>query len=223
MALEPGGGAIAVTPTRTHRRDLAPPAEVIEVARCTMGAIDLDPYSTAEVNHVVQAARYLERDSDLGIATGRHWSPISQKRVLLAIPSGMTASRALANKLLQEYRGGHIQQAVLWLGCNEALAACPWVWDFPICIPWTRLAPTFWDDELEKSIRVAPADWSPIVYLPQASPSTAFTAGLARFHAAAAPYGRIVLDQWSGESGWQDCYRARMGRDYGQRRAEVPA
>jgi hypothetical protein len=188
---------------------------VIDVARCTMGAIDLDPYSTAEVNHVVQAARWLERDRDISIAAGRHWSPLGQKRVLLAIPGGMTVSRALANKLLQEYRGGHIHQAVLWLGCNEALAACPWTWDFPICVPWTRLAPTFWDDELEQPVRVTPTDWSPIIYLPPAFPTTAFTSGLARFHAAAAPYGRVVLDQWSGETRWRDSYRATTGKEYG--------
>jgi hypothetical protein len=202
------------------RRDLAPPAAVIDVARCTMGAIDLDPYSTAEVNHVVQAARWLERDSDLFISGGRHWSPLGQKRVLLAIPSGMRASRVLANKLLKEYRGGHIAQAVLWFGSNEALIACPWIWDFPICIPWTRLAPTFWDDELERSVPVNPADWSPIVYLPPAAPSEAFASGLARFHAAAAPYGRVVLDQWSGDGRWRDCYQAATGKPYGSRKRE---
>lgn len=187
-----------------------------------MGAIDLDPYSTAEVNHVVQAARYLERDGDMEIAAGRHWSPAGSKRVLLAVPSGVVASRTLANKLLQEYRDGHVREAVLWLGCNEALPACPWIWDFPICVPWGRLAPTFWDDELEESCRVTPADWSPIVYLPPASPSTAFTAGLAKFWSAASPYGRVVLDQWSGESRWRDCYRAATGRDYGETRREAP-
>lgn len=211
-------------PPSADRRDLAPPAAVIDVARCSMGAIDLDPYSTAEVNHVVQAARWLERDRDLSISAGRHWSPLGKKRVLLAIPSGMKASRVLANKLLHEYRGGHISQAILWLGSNETLAACPWIWDFPICIPWVRLAPTFWDDELERSIRVTPADWSPIVYLPPASPSEDFASGLARFHAAASPYGRIVLDQWSGDGRWRDCYQAATGRPYGAaRKREIEA
>jgi len=202
-------------PPSADRRDLAPPAAVIEVARCTMGAIDLDPYSSAEVNHVVQAARYLERDADLEVVTKRHWSPAGQKRVLLAVPNSIKTSRALANKLLQEYRNGHVLQAVLWFGRSEVLTACPWVWDFPICIPWRRLAPTFWDDELEQSARSNPTDWSPIVYLPPASPAQVFTSGLARFHAAAAPYGRVVLDQWSGETRWRDCYRAATGRDYG--------
>jgi hypothetical protein len=195
-------------------RSIIPPAAVIDVARATMGAIDLDPFSEAEINHVVQASRYLERTDDMEVLVGRHWSPGGQQRVLLAIPSGLRRSRALANKLLSEYRAGHISQAILWGGSNELLTACPWIWDFPVCLPFRRLAPQFWDDELERPERVLPADWSAIVYLPPAEPSATFRSAVARFHAAAAPVGRIVLDEWSGESRWQDCYQARMGKPY---------
>lgn len=194
--------------------NLLPPAHVIEVARCTMGAIDLDPYSNAEINHVVQASRYLERDEDMAIATGRHWSPGGSKRVLLAVPNGLRRSRALANKLLREYRAGNINEAIFWSGSNEILASCPWLWDFPICLPFRRLAPRFWDDELEQTARVLPADWSAIVYLPPPSPSSAFIDGLTRFHAAASPYGRVVLDEWNSESRWQECYQASVGKPY---------
>jgi len=193
---------------------LIPPAHVIEVAHCTMGGIDLDPYSSAEVNHVVQASRYLDRDNDMAVATGRHWSPGGGKRVLLAIPNGLRRARALAGKLLAEYRAGHIDQAVIWSGSNEILAACPWLWDFPICLPFRRLAPQFWDDELEQAARVPPADWSPIIYLPTPAPSGAFREALARFHAAASPYGRIVLDEWSGESRWQESYQVTLAKPY---------
>jgi|688.fasta_scaffold305155_2 hypothetical protein len=193
---------------------LLPPAHVVEVARCTMGAIDLDPYSNAEINHVVQASRYLERDEDMAIATGRHWSPGGSKRALLAVPNGLRRGRALANKLLCEYRAGSINEAIFWSGSNEILASCPWLWDFPICLPFRRLAPRFWDDELEQTARVLPADWSAIVYLPPPSPSGAFREGLARFHAAASPYGRVVLDEWSGESRWQESYQVSVGKPY---------
>jgi hypothetical protein len=195
-------------------RQLIPPAAVIEVARATMGGIDLDPYSDGEINHVVQAARYLERTDDLEVATGRHWSPAGAKRVLLAAPNGLRRSRALANKLLAEYRAGHIHQAILWSGSNELLTSCPWIWDFPVCLPFRRLAPQFWDDELERAERVLPADWSAIAYLPPPEPSATFRSAVARFHAAAAPIGRVVLDEWSGESRWQDCYEARIGKAY---------
>jgi hypothetical protein len=193
---------------------IIPPAAVIEIARSTMGAIDLDLFGNAETNHVVQAARYLDQTDDLEILTGRHWSPGGQKRALLAVPSGLRRSRAMANKLLSEYRAGHISQAILWGGSNELLTACPWLWDFPICLPFRRLAPQFWDDELERPERVLPADWSAIVYLPPAEPSATFRSAVARFHAAAAPTGRIVLDEWSGESRWQECYQARTGQPY---------
>lgn len=179
-----------------------------------MGGIDLDPYSTAEVNHVVQAARYLERSPYIDIAAVRHWSPAGEKRVFLGIPNGVPMGKALANKLLQDYRAGHVREAILWPGSNEVLTRCPWIWDFPVCIPFSRLAPQFWDDELEETVRVPPADWSPIVYLPIACPSSAFIASLARFHAAASHHGRIVYDQWSGESDWEACYQVSLKRPY---------
>jgi hypothetical protein len=193
---------------------LIPPVAVVEVARCTMGGIDLDPFSSSQGNHVVQAARFLEATDDLEVATGQDWSPSGRRRVLLAVPGGLRRLRALANKLLAEYRAGRITEAVLWSGSNELLVGCPWLWDFPICLPFRRLAPRFWDDELERAEPVLPADWSPIVYLPPASPTEAFRDGVARFHAAAAPIGRIVLDEWSGESRWRECYATRMGKPY---------
>jgi hypothetical protein len=196
------------------RRQLIPPAAVVDIARATMGGIDLDPCSSSEINHVVQAGRYFECTDDLEVAVGRHWSPSGSKRVLLATPNGLRRSRALANKLLAEYRAGHVNQAILWSGSNELLTSCPWVWDFPVCLPFRRLAPRFWDDELERSERVLPADWSAIVYLPPAEPSAVFRGAVARFHAAAAPIGRVVLDEWSGEGRWQKCYRALTGKDY---------
>lgn len=193
---------------------LLPPHAVVEVARATMGGIDLDPFSSSQGNHVVQAARFLEATGDHEEATIADWAPGGRRRVLLAVPGGLRRLRALANKLLAEYRTGRIAEAVLWSGSNELLTGCPWLWDFPVCLPFRRLAPRFWDDELERAEPVLPADWSPIVYLPPAFPAEAFRAGVARFHAAAAPIGRIVLDEWSGESRWQECYRDRMGRPY---------
>lgn len=185
-----------------------------------MGGIDLDPYSTAEVNHVVQAARYLDRSPHIEIAAGRHWSPAGDKRVFLGIPSGVPLGKAMAKKLLNEYRAGHIREAIFWPGSNEVITRCPWIFDFPVCFPFSRLAPQFWDDELEKTIRVAPANWSPLIYLPVAWPSSACQASLSRFHTAASHHGRVVMDRWSGESHWRDSYRSSMKRDYDDRPPE---
>lgn len=196
----------------TPRRQLSPPKAVVEVARATMGSIDLDPYSTEEANRLVQAARYLDRDDDPEIVTGRHWSPAGSKRLFLGIHSNIGITRALLEKALAEYRGGHVNEAILWFNANEALTHCPWLWDFPICLPFRRLAPCFWDDELEKYIRVQPATWSAIAYLPVASPAELFARSVARFHAAAGALGRVVMDQWSGEGLWEAAYRAGPGR-----------
>lgn len=196
----------------TQRRSLSPPKAVVDVARATMGGIDLDPYSTEEANRLVQAARYLDRDDDPEIVTGRHWSPAGSKRLFLGVHSNIGITRALLEKALAEYRGGHVTEAILWFNTNEALTHCPWLWDFPICLPFRRLAPCFWDDELEKFIRVQPASWSAIVYMPPASPPGLFARAIARFSAAAGPLGRVVVDQWSGEGIWEAAYRAAVDR-----------
>jgi hypothetical protein len=198
----------------TERPELIPPLEVIEVARCTMGAIDLDPYGSADGNRVVQAARFLERSGDLELVSQRAWTSSGGNRLLLAVPAGLRLARALATRLLVEYRAGRVQQAVFWCGNSEILAACPWLWDFPICLPFRRLAPRYWDDEIEQAVRVSPAGWSAIVYLPPAAPAEAFQRGLAAFSAAAGPYGRVLLDQWSGDNEWWPAsYRALTGRE----------
>lgn len=197
------------------RQDLIPPFAVVEIARATMGAIDLDAYSTGQVNRVVQAARFLDRScEDLESILEQDWEPSGAGRLFLGIHSGAAKGRSLANKALREYRAGRLQQGVLWLGANETLALCPWIWDFPVCLPFRRLAPTFWHDELEEPIRVAPSDWSAIAYLPPATSGPAFSNALARFHAAAGGYGRVILDQWSGESRWLDAHQALLRKRY---------
>jgi phage gp46-like protein len=197
---------------------LAPPLEVVEIARCTMGSIDLDPFSCSDVNRIVQAARYADRSVDPVIASGRFQTQTSasvaaNRRILLAVPSRLPMARALAERLLKLYRSGLVAQAVFWCGNSEILAACPWLWDFPICLPFRRLAPRYWDDEIEQPVRVSPAGWSPVVYLPPSSPAESFQKGLAAFSAAAGLYGRVVLDQWSGDNGWwPDSYKALTGK-----------
>jgi hypothetical protein len=188
------------------------------VARCTMGSIDLDPYSTRDVNRIVQAARFTERSQDPVIAAGRFRVQIGTsvspgKRVLLAVPAGLRMARALAERLLKDYRSGSVSQAIFWCGNSEILSGCPWLWDFPICLPFRRLAPRYWDDEIEQPVRVSPAGWSPIIYLPPASPSESFQRGLAAFCSAANPYGRVVFDQWSGDNNWWPAsYQALTGK-----------
>lgn len=203
---------------RPARIDLAPPPEVVQAARATMGAIDLDPYSTPSINGLVLAARFYDRDSeDLEAVLARPWEASNGGRLFAGIPAGAGATRRLLNKILREYRGGRINEAFIWIAHNETLIRAPWIWDFPLCLPFRRLRPCYWEDELERWQTVAPSDWSALLYLPPASPPEDFYTKLSRFHSACSPLGRIVFDSNSGEDEWQRAYELRIGSAYDYR------
>lgn len=200
------------------RCELAPPPEVITLARAVLGAIDLDPYSTPAINGLVGAARFHDRDSlDFNALLAMDWDCPGEGRLFAGPPSGAGVTRRLLNKTLREYRAGRIQQALLWLAHNETLIRAPWLWDFPLCIPFRRLRPCFYDDELEQWRTVSPSDWSALLYLPPASPPVAFATALSRFCVAAAPLGRVVFDSSSGDDTWQHSYQSLIGRPYNYR------
>lgn len=200
---------------RPDRVDLAPPPEVVRAARATLGAIDLDPYSTALINGLVLAGRIYDRDQeDFDAVLARPWDSRGDGRVFIGPPTGAGVSRRLLHKLLAEYRSGRVRQAVVWLGHNETLIRTPWLWDFPMCLPFRRLRPCYFDDELEEWRSVAPSDWSAIVYLPPASPPEAFHTGFSRFAVAFGALGRVVFDSGSGDDDWQRHYQVLTGRAY---------
>lgn len=190
---------------------LAPPQAVIDVARRTMGAIDLHVGGDAQTIRLSEAVVQLPAGD---LVRGSQLPAAGKGRALLAATGGTRKARLLAGLLLDAYRSSRVKEAVIWCGGSEILPRCPWLWDFPICIPFRRLAPQFWDDELEEFARVAPSAWSPIIYLPPAAPREAFIRGLARFHAAAGVFGRVVFDERSGDSPWRDAYRSLTGRSY---------
>ena len=94
------------------------PAEYIEAARATMGAIDLDPASCAMANRVVRAARFYDREAN-GLSQqwyGRVWvnPPYSDYK-------GQAAEWAA--RLLSEYRAGRVQQGVLLVNLSTVYQA----------------------------------------------------------------------------------------------------
>lgn len=203
---------------RVDRVDLAPPEEVVLAARSVLGAIDLDPYSTPEINRLVTAARIYDRDvEDLDDVIAKHWEAPGERRVFVAPPVGAACTRRLINKTLREYRRGSVREALLWLAHNETIIKAPWVWDFPMCIPFRRLKPVWWDDELEVFRNVQPSDWSAICYLPPTESSNEYHAKLSRFHTVFNPFGRVVVNEMSGEGDWEVSYKAMMKRSYNYR------
>jgi len=203
---------------RPAKCDLAPPPEVLTPARAVLGAIDLDPYSTPVINRLVLAARLYDRDrDDIETVLARPWECPGQGRVFLGPPIGAGASRRLLNKTLREYRAGRVRQALIWLGHNETIIRAPWLWDFPLCLPFRRLRPCYYDEELDEFRTVSPSDWSALVYLPPSDSAADFHAHLSRFHVAFAPLGRVVFNQYSGEDDWVAAYQQTMKHPYNYR------
>jgi hypothetical protein len=197
------------------RLDLAPPQDIILPSRSVLGAVDLDPYSTPTINRVVMAKRIYNRDEgSIEDMLARDWEAPGEKRVFVGIPIGAGATRRILNKLLREYRAGRVSHAIAWIGHNEAIIRMPWLWDFPMCLPYRRLRPCYWDDELDKFRNTSPSDWSAVVYLPPVDDSYGFHSGLSKFHVAFSPIGRVVFNEYSGEDDWTEAYKVAMKQPY---------
>ena len=205
--------------------NLVAPREVIDAAKSTMGAIDLDPYVTRDGNRQVQASRYFDRDQEsVADIINRDWDAGESGRVFLAPVTTARDTRSLLNKLLREYRSGTVTEAVIWLNQNESLTRVPWLWSFPICLPFKRLKPTWYDDELDEFRRVNTAFWSPVIYMPPVvAPVLGSGSGqlhaerLSRFYSAFSLIGRIVYDSESGSDDWEKAYKAVTGGAFNYR------
>lgn len=189
------------------RQDIIPPRDVVAAAQALMGSIDLDPYSTAEVNRLVTAKRYLDRNTlSIPEITATPWDSHENCRVFFGVPSGATNTKDLLDKALREYKRGRVQQVVAWIGANEALIRAPWIWDFPVCLPFRRLRPCYWDDELAEFRPVAPSQWSAVLYMPPREPTDLYYKAMSRFHVVFSPMGRVVFNEYSGERDWEHSY-----------------
>lgn len=200
-----------------HRLSLAPPPQLVDAAKAVMGAIDFDPWSTRDINKLVGAGRFLDRDThELDTVLSMDWDLPGEKRAFIAPAHGAQWTRRLCNKALREYRRGAIDEAVLWLAHNESLTKLPWIWEFPVCIPFKRLRPCYWDDELETFRNISPSSWSALVYLPPPDPQS-FHTKLSRFHNAFFPIGPVIFNEMSGQNEWEKAYEIGMRKKYNYR------
>ena len=136
-----------------------------------------------------------------------------EKRAFIAPAHGAQWTRRLANKALREYRKGRIDQALLWISHNESLTKLPWMWEYPVCIPFRRLRPCYYDDELETFRQVSPSSWSAVVYLPPTDPQM-FHARVSRFHNTFFPTGPVIFNEMSGQNEWEKAYEVGMKKRY---------
>lgn len=185
------------------------------MARAVLGAVDFDPFSLPVINRAVQAKRFYDRSTmSLDDICAKEWSAPGEGRAFVSPPGTAVEVRRLLNKTLREYRAGNIRQAILWISQNENLTRCPWLWDYPICIPFRRLRPLVWDEDWGEFMDVTPAAWSAVVYLPPAENAVDFHVMLSRFHASFSAFGRVVFNQYSGETDWEDAYAVYMKKAY---------
>ena len=106
------------------------PQEIINLARCVMGGIDLDPASSATANRTVRATRFFT-DVEDGLA--QSW----EGRIWLNHPFGRKENPLWINKLMHEWDMGNIQQA-----CCITFAATNEKWFQPLMqFPQCYLSP----------------------------------------------------------------------------------
>ena len=192
----------------------APPEDFVTASRGTMGGIDLDPYSTKLNNTLIGARSIFDlEEHSLESILEREWGPVGKGRTMVFCPAGMDPNRLMLHKLLQEYRQGRVSQATILLTNPETASKVPWVWDFPICIPFRRPRIRWWDEELGRFGTYTPPNWGFIAFLPPQG-ADAFMEGLNSFHAAFSAMGRIVLNELGGDTTWQTHYRQLYRKDY---------
>lgn len=197
----------------------SPPKEIILMTKAVFGNIDLDPYSLPAINRAIMAKRYFDRSRmSMDDICAAPWEAPGDRRVFVSAVGNASDTRRLLNKTLMEYQRGNISQAILWIANNESLIRCPWLWDHPVCIPFRRLKPLYWDESLKEFKAFTPADWSAIVYLPPHDTAVDYHLMLSRFHVSFSAFGRVVFNQFSGEGDWEEAYRAYTKRDYNFRK-----
>ena len=205
-------------PEGITRADLAPAEKIVTAARAVLGSIDFDPYSTPKINEMVMAAKFTNRlVHTVDEACTGDWVIRGEGRVFLNPPAMAYISRRLLNKALREYRAGRVKQLLVVLNHNETLTKCPWIWDYPVCMPFKRIRPTYWDDEVEMFRPISPSDWSLVFYLPPIENSMEHEARLSRFNTMFCEFGRVIMNERSGEGDWEKPWESTYKKPYNYR------
>lgn len=102
------------------------PAGIVGAARATMGGIDLDPASSVTANRIVKAARFFTAIDD---GLRQPWAG----RVWMNHPFGRNTNGAWVNKLVNEYRAGHVTQAVMICFASTSEGWFQPLFDYALC------------------------------------------------------------------------------------------
>ena len=108
------------------------PPQYIQAAREVMGTIQLDPASCAEANEIVKAFRYFTKEQD---GLKQDWT---SSTIFLNPPYGKQNNKSnqslFANKLIQEYKAGNVEQAILLVNFCGSYKWFEPLYAFPMCV-----------------------------------------------------------------------------------------
>lgn len=121
----------AIIPIRNSKdNEWYTPHRYVDAAREVMGSIDLDPASCEAANRIVRADRYYTKEQN-GLA--QEW----YGNVWLNPPYGRTHNKSniglFTNRLIHEYRVGHVEQAILLSTPRPDTPWFPSLWEHLIC------------------------------------------------------------------------------------------
>lgn len=157
------------------------PEYVVEIARRTMGAIDLDPASCVRANRVIRAAHIYTIETD-GLRQ-RWWG-----RVWLNPPYGRGARNRSnqdlwTGKLVQAYERGDVAEAVLLVNATTDRKWFKPLWRHYICFAYKRIR-----FEAVEGNKNSPTHGSVLVYF-------GWRPGAFRREVEAIDFGRVVAPE----------------------------
>lgn len=202
-----------------RRIPLGPPDAFVTASRAAMGAIDFDAWSTPLYNRLVSARRFNDYElADVDTICNNEWDIVGEGRTVCIPPASIPATRRLLNRILREYRQQRITQACVLVTATEAATKIPWIWDFPVAMPFTRMPFRWYDDEFSVFRPVSTALWGFVLYFPRGDDQDLYQQSMARFYDAFAPLSRIVFNELCGEDAWKEHYKRRFGRSFNESR-----
>ena len=174
---------------------LYPTPQLIDRAREVMGSIDFDPTSDPVQQVLVDATSVPSIEIN---PLQEHW----HGNVWVAPKGAVRDSRIWLNKTLSEYRNGYIKSFVFFSSASELLRAAPVIWDYPICIPFTRVKQRRATSTGFEP--VSPSTWNLLIFGPPLNQALTDIDKVSLFHNTFRDVGRVIYSEFAGDNWAKD-------------------